>query len=184
MIRTTLMTFAVLASLSANAQGYQEPQALDRQCFKLAPGETLAITATKDQSQEYMKIAKALGAFPTLKVKEARLQTFIYDGNPGNTAILSFELDNGMKFEAPANQFDPKDARFTIEDDGGGYDVIAAGPNRIVLLDQTPARIDLLVTPDELKEIETKAQIMFEGGTGSLRVKVGQSALFETAACP
>ena len=121
--------------------------------------------------------------YPTLKVKAAALQVFRYTGNSSDTAILSFELDNGMKFEAPADM-DSRTQTFRIEGDGGGYSVFEAPlGNQIVLLDIRPARINLLATPDQLREIEAKSKLIFEGGTGSLTVKAGQSALFVPIAC-
>lgn len=180
-----LMAAALVTVSSAHAGGgYEEPEMLNLQCFTLAPGETLSLRATPDQLSEFTQITKALGKNASLKVKDARLQTFRYDGNPGNTAILAFELENGLKFEGAGIQFDPKSSDYAIEDDGGGFTVVDAANSRIVLLDTSAARVDVLVTPEQMKDIEAKTKIVFEGGTGSLTVKDGQSALFVPAACP
>lgn len=185
MFRILVIAIAMLTSFGAAAGGFpsDEPQVLNRQCFVLGKGETLSVRASADQLKEYKQIAAALGKQATLTVREARLETFRYDGNPGDTALLSFELLNGLKFEAAAHQLDQKTSVYTVDDDGGGYSVVGASGNRIVLLDQSPARIDILVTSEQMKEIEAKTSIMFEGGTGSLTVGEGQSALFTQTPC-
>lgn len=187
MFRNSFIAIVALTSsitvYAGAAAGYEVPEAENLQCFTLAKGETLSIRASSEQLSEYQQIARALGKPATLKVKGARLQTFRYAGNTGNTAVLGFELENGLKFEAAADQLDQKTSDYTIEDDGGGYIVVDTGGNRVVLLDTKPARIDVLVTPEQMKDIEAKTSIVFEGGTGSLTVEEGQSALFNPTAC-
>ncbi|MES2965339.1 MAG: hypothetical protein V4760_15750 [Bdellovibrionota bacterium] len=183
MFRELLLLAALVSSTSAYAGGDEDPEMMNLQCFALATGETLALRASPEQLSEFTQISKALGKTASLKVKSARLVTFRYSGNTGNTAILGFELENGLQFEAAADQLDQKSNDYTIEDDGGGYTVVEAGGNRIVLLDKAAARIDVLVTPDQMKEIELETSIVFEGGTGSLTVKDAQSALFVPSPC-
>ena len=163
--------------------GYEDPQVLNHHCFVLAPGETLSLTTTGTQNAEFKEIAAALGKDTTLDVASARLETFRYSGNTTDTAILSFDLTNGLSYEGPADQTVAGAQTFAIEDDGGGYSVMAAAKNRIVLLDTKSARIDLFPTPDQLQQIQAKASIDFEGGTGSLTVEQGQSALFVPTTC-
>lgn len=185
MTRSILSALLVLlaASVAHADDGYQDPQVLNHQCFQLAPGEKLTLSTTGTQKSEFEAIAQALSKPASLDVASARLETFRYSGNPTDTAILSFELSNGLSYEGPADQTAAGAQTFRIEDDGGGYSVIPASANRIVLLDTRSARIDVLLTPDQLQQIQANTSIEFEGGTGSLTVEVGQSALFVPTAC-
>jgi len=180
---TFIGALMTVAFAYADEGGYQDPQVLNHQCFVLAPGETLSLTTKGTQKSEFQDIAAALGKEAKLDVASARLETFRYSGNPTDTAILSFDLTNGLSYEGAADQTATGAQTFVIEDDGGGYTVMPASANRIVLLDTKSARIDLLATPDQLQQIQAKTSIEFEGGTGSLTVEQGQSALFVPTTC-